>query len=72
MYLKHRYKPGYEMLDGRSLTAWHPSRAGGPGAESLRGQKLRVDMTLIQTPIEHPTDIGLLVDSVRVITHTVK
>ncbi|MDI6773068.1 MAG: ISNCY family transposase [bacterium] len=38
----------------------------------LRGRKLRVDTTVIQAPIEHPTDIGLLDDGVRVITRTVK
>lgn len=38
----------------------------------LRGQKLRVDTTVIQAPIEHPTDIGLLADAARVVTRTVK
>ena len=38
----------------------------------LRGRKLRVDTTVIQAPIEHPADIGLLDDGVRVITRTVK
>lgn len=38
----------------------------------LRGQKLRVDTTVIQAPIEYPTDIGLLADAVRVMTRTVK
>jgi len=37
----------------------------------LRGRKLRVDTTVIQAPIEYPTDIGLLADSVRVVTRTV-
>jgi IS5 family transposase len=37
----------------------------------LRGQKLRVDTTVIQAPIEHPTDIGLLADAARVVTRTV-
>lgn len=38
----------------------------------LRGQKLRVDTTVIQAPIEYPTDIGLLADAARGITRTVK
>ncbi len=38
----------------------------------VRGRKLRVDTTVIQAPIAHPTDIGLLADAVRVITRTVK
>lgn len=38
----------------------------------LRGRKLRVDTTVIQAPIEYPTDIGLLADSVRVVTRTVR
>lgn len=38
----------------------------------LRGQKLRVDTTVIQAPIEYPTDIGLLADAARVVTRTVK
>jgi len=38
----------------------------------LRGQKLRVDTTVVQAPIEHPTDIGLLAESVHVVTRTVR
>src|SRR3990170_2628248 len=38
----------------------------------LRGQKLRIDTTVIQAPIEYPTDIGLLADAVRVVTRTVR
>jgi IS5 family transposase len=38
----------------------------------LRGRKLRVDTTVIQAPIEYPTDIGLLADGVRVVTRTVR
>ena len=30
-----------------------------------RGRKLRVDSTVVQTPIHYPTDSGLLLDSVR-------
>lgn len=38
----------------------------------LRGRKLRMDTTVIQAPIEHPTDLGLLADGVRVVTRTVQ
>ncbi len=38
----------------------------------LRGRKLRVDTKVIQAPIEHPTDSGLVADAVRVVTRTVK
>jgi IS5 family transposase len=36
------------------------------------GKKLRVDTTVVETNIHHPTDAGLLWDSVRVITRLVK
>src|SRR5262245_9938342 len=32
-----------------------------------RGRKLRVDSTVVQTPIHHPTDSSLLVDGVRML-----
>jgi transposase, IS5 family len=38
----------------------------------LRSRKLRVDTTVVQAPIDYPTDIGLLADSVRVVTRTVR
>jgi len=108
MYLKHRYKLGYETLvrEVADSLHWrrfcripldgevpHPStlskllRKYGPEVlhdlntvltckarerKLLRGRKLRVDTTVIQAPIEHPTDIGLLADGVRVITRWVK
>lgn len=108
MYLKHRYKLGYETLV-REVTDslhWrrfchialdgevpHPTtlskltRKYGPAIvaeinrilvrqararKTLRGRKLRMDTTVIQAPIEHPTDIGLLADGVRVVTRLVK
>ncbi len=39
--------------------------------KALRGRKLRIDTTVIQAPIEYPTDIGLLADGVRVVTRLV-
>jgi IS5 family transposase len=104
MYLKHRYKLGYEMLVREVADSLHwrrfcripleeavphsttlikLTRKYGPEVlhdlntllvrkarerKVLRGRKLRVDTTVIQAPIEHPTDIGLLADGVRVIT----
>src|SRR5579864_9773942 len=38
----------------------------------LRSRKLRVDTTVVQAPIDYPTDIGLLADSARVVTRTVR
>jgi len=36
-----------------------------------QGRKLRLDATCVQTEIHHPTDSGLLVDSVRVLSREV-
>jgi IS5 family transposase len=38
----------------------------------VRGRRLRVDTTVVETNIHHPTDSTLLGDGVRVITRTVK
>lgn len=38
----------------------------------IRGQKLRVDTTVVETNIHHPTDSSLLGDGVRVLTRTRK
>jgi IS5 family transposase len=37
----------------------------------IRGRKLRVDTTVVESDIHHPTDTGLLNDSIRVITRVV-
>lgn len=37
-----------------------------------RGRRLRVDTTVVETNIHHPTDSTLLVDGVRVLTRTMK
>jgi len=37
-------------------------------AKVVKGRKLRLDGTCVQTNIHHPTDSGLLVDSVRVLS----
>jgi IS5 family transposase len=41
-------------------------------AKVTQGRKLRLDATCVQTEIHHPTDSGLLVDSVRVLSRFVK
>src|SRR6266550_5312323 len=41
-------------------------------AKVTKGRKLRLDATCVQTEIHHPTDSGLLVDSVRVLSRIVK
>jgi transposase, IS5 family len=41
-------------------------------AKVIRGRKLRLDGTCVQTTIHHPTDSGLLVDSVRVLSRFVE
>jgi IS5 family transposase len=41
-------------------------------AKVTTGRKLRLDGTCVQTNIHHPTDSGLLVDSVRVLSRFVK
>lgn len=41
-------------------------------AKVTQGRKLRLDATCVQTDIHHPTDSGLLVDSVRVLSRLVK
>lgn len=41
-------------------------------AKVTKGRKLRLDATCVQTNVHHPTDSGLLVDSVRVLSRIVK
>ena len=41
-------------------------------AKVVKGRKLRLDGTCVQTNIHHPTDSGLLVDSVRVLSRFVE
>jgi IS5 family transposase len=41
-------------------------------ARVTKGRKLRLDATCVQTTIHHPTDSGLLVDSVRVLSRFVQ
>ncbi len=41
-------------------------------AKVTRGRKLRIDGTVVQTTIHHPTDSGLLADGVRVLTRIIE
>jgi len=41
-------------------------------AKVIKGRKVRLDGTCVQTSIHHPTDSGLLVDSVRVLSRFVE
>ena len=41
-------------------------------AKVIRGRKMRLDTTVTESNIHHPTDTGLLSDGVRVVTRTVK
>jgi transposase, IS5 family len=41
-------------------------------AKATKGRKLRLDATCVQTNIHHPTDSGLMVDSVRVLSRLVQ
>ena len=108
MYLKHRYRLGYETLVAEVTDSLHwrrfchlaldapvphsttlskLTRKYGPevvhelnrhliqharARKLLRSRKLRVDTTVVQAPIDYPTDIGLLADSVRVVTRSVR
>jgi transposase, IS5 family len=108
MYLKHRYRLGYETLVREVTDSLHwrrfchltldapvphsttlskLTRKYGPDVvhelnrllirraseqKLLRCRKLRVDTTVVQAPIDYPTDIGLLADSARVATRTVR
>jgi IS5 family transposase len=41
-------------------------------AKVIRGRKMRLDTTVTESNIHHPTDTGLLADGVRVVARTVK
>jgi len=53
----------------RTVKEWVVQAAVGLGLED--GQKLRVDTTVVETDIHHPTDNTLLWDTVRVLTRLV-
>jgi len=38
----------------------------------IRGRMIRVDATVVESDIHHPTDTGLLQDGIKVIASTIK
>jgi IS5 family transposase len=44
----------------------------GRQRQVIRGRRLRVDTTVVETNIRYPTDAGLLADGVRVLTRTLR
>ena len=52
--------------------ALKPLDKKGPIQGVTRGQRMRVDTTVVETDIHHPTDSTLLGDSVRVLTRVMK
>ena len=107
MYLKYRYRLGYEVLVKEvsdsivwrrfchltlgdrvpdSTTLIKLTHKYGEGmvralndalvlklkeGKVIRGKKLRIDTTVVESDIHHPTDTGLLTDGIRVITRVV-
>jgi len=61
-------KYGPEVLDQLNETLVRKAKE----RKVLRGKKLRVDSTVVEADIEHPTDADLMADGVAVITRTVK
>src|SRR5713226_4735219 len=59
---------GPETLKGIVARLVHLARA----RRVVRGQRLRVDTTVVETDIHYPTDSSLLADGVRVLTRTMK
>ena len=76
---------GEKVPDAKTMVRWgkalgpqvireiHQRIVGlGRQAGVVRGRKLRVDTTVVETNIHYPTDSGLLGDAVRVLTRTMK
>src|SRR5712664_2606229 len=59
---------GPETLKGIVARLVHLARA----RRVVRGQRLRVDTTVVETNIHYPTDSSLLADGVRVLTRTMR
>jgi IS5 family transposase len=60
-------KYGPDTLDQLNEELLHKARE----KKVIRGHKLRMDTTVIESDIHHPTDAGLLADGVRIITRIV-
>jgi transposase, IS5 family len=63
--LTHKY--GADTVDALNDTLVLKLKEG----KVIRGKKLRLDTTVVESDIHHPTDTGLLMDSIRVITRVV-
>lgn len=62
-----------QLLDGPRLKALLDRLAGMARARCvIRGRRLRVDTTVVETNIHYPTDSALLADGVRVLTRTMR
>src|SRR6266567_3392783 len=70
LILKHLYQWSYKECEGRVADSLVLQLARQ--ARVTKGRKLRLDATCVQTNIHHPTDSGLLVDSVRVLSRFVQ
>src|SRR6266487_2280255 len=64
-----------DLIDrmAEALARRHPrSRCLGRAQHLIRGRRLRVDTTVVETNIHYPTDSTLLADGVRVLMRTVR
>jgi IS5 family transposase len=62
-----------QVLDGPALKALLGRLVAiGRGRQVVRGRRLRVDATVVETNIHYPTDSTPLADGVRVLTRTLK
>ncbi len=62
-----------QALGGEVIAKLHDRLVGMAQAEGVvRGRKMRVDTTVVETNIHYPTDSSLLGDGARVLTRTMK
>ncbi|GEM_PF-2224718 len=66
--IKLTKKYGSEVVDQLNQLLLQKARE----QKIIRGRKLRVDTTVVESNIHHPTDAGLLQDGIKIITRTVK
>lgn len=64
--LTHKYGP--EIIDELNYLLLEKAKE----QKLIRGRKLRVDTTVIESDIHHPNDAGLLQDGIKSITGTIK
>ena len=62
-----------QVVDGPALRQLlHRLVAMATAAGVTRGLKMRVDTTVVEAPIHHPTDSGLCEDAIRVLSRTMR